>query len=152
MPRSNIAAGWRSLCPVAIATIANRYELLRRLGAGGMGDVWQANDTLLGRHVAIKFVSDQELRETPGASEILRDEAKTAGGLLGHPQIVSVLDLITVETDLHRGPAIIMEYIDGCNLAEWISVHALRVPEATRVRLGLYILIPTGLIPTGRSN
>jgi len=73
----------------------------------------------------------------------LRDEAKTAGGLLGHPQIVSVLDLITVETDLHRGPAIIMEYIDGCNLAEWISVHALRVSEATRVRLGLYIALET---------
>jgi serine/threonine protein kinase len=127
---------------MAIETIAGRYELVRRLGAGGMGDVWLAWDLLLGRHVAMKFVGERELRETPGANEILRDEAKTAGSLLGNPQIVSVLDLLDVEIDLHRGPALIMEYLEGGNLAEWMSGHSPRVAdEVTRQQMNLYIAL-----------
>lgn len=126
---------------MAIETIAGRYDVLRRLGTGGMGDVWLAEDTLLGRPVAMKFVGERELRETPGAKEILQDEAKTAGRLLGHPQVVSVLDLLDVDTDLHAGPAVIMEYIDGCNLAEWIAVHRKRVDEPTRNKVGLFIAL-----------
>ncbi|MDT0277551.1 serine/threonine-protein kinase [Blastococcus goldschmidtiae] len=122
-----------------LEVLADRYEVLRRLGQGGMGDVCLAQDTLLGRDVAVKFVSDRALRETPGSADILRDEAKTAGSLLGHPQIVSVLDLLHVSTDLHEGPAIVMEYVAGCNLAEWITVHQNKLDVRTRQQVGLYI-------------
>lgn len=120
-------------------TINERYDVTERLGVGGMGEVWRAYDRLLGRAVAIKFVSERELRETPGAEAILRDEAKAAGSLLGHPQVVCVVDLIDVSTDLHRGPALIMEYVEGCNLAEWIALHSRTLDDFTREKIGLYI-------------
>lgn len=127
---------------MAIETIGERYEVLSRLGAGGMGDVWLADDTVLGRQVALKFVGAQELRESPGAAEILRDEARTAGKLIGHPQIVSVLDLLDVDTDLHKGPAIILEYMDGCNLADWIATRAPQLSDdETRTKIALYIAL-----------
>jgi serine/threonine protein kinase len=126
---------------VPIETLQGRYEVERRLGAGGMGDVWLANDTLLGRFVALKFVGDRELRETPGAEQILMDEAKAAGRLLGHANVVGVLDLIQVDSSLHSGPCIIMEYVDGLNLAEWISSYRFNVDEPTRTQIGLYLAL-----------
>ncbi|MGC4796919.1 serine/threonine-protein kinase [Micromonospora saelicesensis] len=126
---------------MAIEIINGRYEVEERLGSGGMGEVWRAFDPLLGRDVAIKFVGERELRESPGAESMLRDEARAAGKLLGHPQIVAVLDFIETTTALHRGPALVMEYVAGCNLAEWINVHHPHFDEVTRNVLGLYISI-----------
>ncbi|MCU7728988.1 serine/threonine protein kinase [Actinoplanes sp. KI2] len=126
---------------MAVEVINDRYEVLRRLGSGGMGDVWLAVDTLLGRNVAIKFVGERELRETPGAREVLRDEAKALGSLLGNPQVVSLVDLIEVGTPLHDGPALVMEYVEGCNLAEWITIYAPRLDDRTRQVTGLYIAL-----------
>lgn len=120
--------------------INGRYNLERRLGAGGMGDVWLASDDLLGRSVAIKFVNERELRETPGAEAILRDEARHAGQLLGHPQVVSVLDLIDVDTELHKGPAVVLEYVEGCTVGEWIATHREKSDDFTRSQCGLYIV------------
>jgi serine/threonine protein kinase len=122
-----------------IEAVAGRYELKRRLGSGGMGDVWLADDQVMGRPVAIKFIGERELRESPGAEAILRDEAKVAGRLLGVPQVVSVLDLIDVDTTINKGPAIVMEFVDGCTLADWISTKALSLSEVTRLYTGLYI-------------
>ena len=139
-------AVWRDpdyTCFVAIANVADRYDVIQRLGKGGMGDVWLANDTLLGRDVALKFVDERHLRETPSAGRILEDEARTAGKLLGLPQVVSVLDLLHAETALHRGPVLVMELINGCNLAEWISIHRPRLDETGRYYLGLYISLET---------
>ncbi|SCF32945.1 Serine/threonine protein kinase [Micromonospora chaiyaphumensis] len=104
-----------------------------------MGEVWRAHDRLLGRDVAMKFIGERELRETPGAEAILRDEARAGGSLLGHPQIVSVLDLLEVDTALHQGPALVMEYVEGCNLAEWIVRYVPKLDEYTRQVLGLFI-------------
>lgn len=124
---------------MGIEVIGDRYDVARRLGSGGMGDVWLAEDSLLGRPVAIKFVGERELRDTPGAAQILRDEAKHAGRLLGHPQVVSVLDLIEVDTDLHAGPAVVLEYLEGCNVGEWIAQHSPGLDDYTRLLTGLYI-------------
>ncbi|MFF5054157.1 serine/threonine-protein kinase [Micromonospora sp. NPDC000663] len=124
---------------MAIETINDRFEITSRLGSGGMGEVWRAYDQLLGRDVAMKFIGERELRETPGAESILRDEARAGGSLLGHPQVVSVLDLLDVDTSLHKGPALVMEYVEGCNLAEWIAQHVPKLDERTRQVLGLFI-------------
>ncbi|MDI5937158.1 hypothetical protein BSA16_11730 [Micromonospora sp. Rc5] len=123
--------------------INDRYEIKRRLGSGGMGEVWLAYDCLLGRNVAVKFVGEKELRETPEAHKILRDEAKAAGGLLGCPQVVSVLDLLEACTEIHQGPALVMEYVEGCNVAEWIGTYAPQLDETTRHIIGLYITLET---------
>jgi serine/threonine-protein kinase len=125
---------------MAYDRINDRYNLERRLGAGGMGDVWLASDDLLGRSVAIKFVGERELRETPGAEEILRDEARHAGRLLGNSQVVAVLDLIDVDTDMHKGPAVVLEYVRGCTVGEWIAVHRDQLDDFTRSQTGFYII------------
>lgn len=120
--------------------INDRYDLQRRLGAGGMGDVWLAQDDLLGRRVAMKFVGERELNETPGAEDILRDEARHAGQLLGHPQVVAVLDLIDVDTDLHTGPAVVLEYVEGCTVGHWIALHRKTMDAFTQTQTALYIV------------
>lgn len=107
-----------------------------------MGDVWLADDSRLGRRVAMKFVNERELEQNPGASKILQDEAKTAGSLLGHPNIVSVLDLFNSQTSLNQGPVLVMEYVDGCNLGEWIAKFAPAIQdEPTRLLINLYIAL-----------
>lgn len=124
---------------MVIEKILDRYAVTERLGAGGMGDVWRADDEVLGRRVAIKFVGERELRENPGARSILEDEARNAGRLLGHPNILSVLDLLQVDTPLHKGPAIVLEYVEGCNVAEWMATYRPKLNTKTAFFTSLYI-------------
>ena len=124
---------------MVIEIISGRYEIQRRVGSGGMGDVWLADDALLGRPVAIKFVSERGLRQNPGSESVLKDEARNAGQLLGHPNVVAVLDLIDVNSSLHQGPAVILEYVDGCDGGDWIYQHRLKMDEPTQLFTALYI-------------
>jgi serine/threonine-protein kinase len=87
------------------------YEILTPLGAGGMGEVYRARDTRLGRLVAIKFVSADLLKTDPTARERLDREARLASSL-NHPGIVTVYDV--GEFDEH--PYIVMELIEGQSL------------------------------------
>src|SRR2546422_402761 len=90
-----------------------RYEIQRRLGRGGMGTVYAAHDSILGRLVAIKvFASDLDI---PDARERFVREARSAAAL-AHPHIVAVHDF----GDHESQPYIVMEYIKGETLAELI--------------------------------
>ena len=95
--------------------IGTRYRLVRRIGSGGMADVWSADDEMLGRQVALKF-----LHERFGADEQFverfRREAQAAAGLQ-HPNIVSVYD-----RGEHEGRYwIAMEYVQGAALKDLIE-------------------------------
>ncbi len=95
--------------------IGERYRLIRRIGSGGMADVWSADDEMLGRQVALKF-----LHERFGADEQFverfRREAQAAAGLQ-HPNIVSVYD-----RGEHEGRYLIaMEYVQGAALKDLIE-------------------------------
>jgi serine/threonine-protein kinase len=90
--------------------IANRYRLIRRLGRGGVGTVYQAIDIHLGRAVAIKALHE------PLALDLLRSEARSLARL-AHPNIVALYDL--VETD---GRAyLVMEFLDGWDLERLVA-------------------------------
>jgi serine/threonine protein kinase len=100
--------------------LAGRYELLSRLGAGGYGRVWLAEDTRLGVRVAVKELSvpaGVTAAETAERVERAVGEARNAAQLRDHPNIVTVHDAF-----IERGrPWTIMQYIPGLSLAEEIS-------------------------------
>ncbi len=96
--------------------LAGRYRLRRRLGAGGMGEVYEAEDTTTGRTVAVKRMRPDVARHEATRRRFLR-EAKTAAAL-DHPNIVRVLD---VGEDAHGRPFLVMEHVEGRTLAERIE-------------------------------
>jgi eukaryotic-like serine/threonine-protein kinase len=97
--------------PARGVTLAGgRYKLVRRLGGGGMATVWMADDTRLGRQVAVKVISDVLAAQAPYV-ERFRREARIAAGL-SHPNLVKVYDF---GSDGER-PFLVMEYIEGAAL------------------------------------
>lgn len=112
--------------------IAGRYRLQRRVGVGGMGEVWQALDESLGRVVAVK-----PLAPAPGSSDEeaarAKERAMREGRIaarLQHPGAVTVYD---VAEDGGR-PVLVMEYVPGENLAELIARRGtLPADEVARI-------------------
>jgi eukaryotic-like serine/threonine-protein kinase len=91
-----------------------RYQVLRKLGAGGMANVYLAEDQELGRRVAIKILNDRHANDEQFV-ERFRREAKNAAAL-SHPNIVSIYDRGEAEGTYY----IAMEYLDGRSLKELI--------------------------------
>ncbi len=95
--------------------LANRYEILDKIGAGGMSDVFLAKDHSLGREVAVKILK-QEFAEDRTFVAKFRAEAQAAAGL-EHPNIVSIYD-VGSEGSLYY---IVMEYVEGITLKTYIN-------------------------------
>src|SRR5881392_3580367 len=91
-----------------------RYKILRKLGAGGMADIYLAEDQELGRRVAIKILNDRHANDEQFV-ERFRREAKNAAAL-SHPSIVSIYDRGEAEGTYY----IAMEYLEGRSLKELI--------------------------------
>jgi serine/threonine protein kinase len=94
---------------------AGRYRLERLVGAGGMATVWLGRDERLNRPVAVKVISDA-LAADPAFLARFTREARVASSLT-HPNLVKVFDF---DTEVDR-PFLVMEYVDGDNLAERIA-------------------------------
>jgi tetratricopeptide (TPR) repeat protein len=114
----------------------SKYEIVRPLGSGGMGEVYLAFDKVLNRDVAIKFVSADRIAD-PAAEQRLLREAQAAAAL-DHPSICGV-------HDVHIGPdgrvCIVMQYVEGETLAERLR----RGPLPARQALALVTDIAEGL-------
>lgn len=107
----------------------DEFKILHRLGEGGMGTVYLAEDTILGRKVALKVLS-QHLIANPKAVERFREEARSAAQLT-HPAIVPVFKLgSTAGKDY-----IVSEFIDGPTLREEIAGrHELRTDDRRNIK------------------
>jgi beta-lactam-binding protein with PASTA domain/predicted Ser/Thr protein kinase len=103
-----------------------RYRILRKLGSGGMANVYLAEDEELGRRVAIKILNDKHANDESFV-ERFRREAKHAAGL-SHPNIVSIYDRGEAEGTYY----IAMEYLEGRSLKELISSRG-PAPVATAI-------------------
>ena len=96
-------------------TIAERYEIVGKVGAGGMSDVYKAKDTILGRYVAIKVLKHEYSEDRTFVTKF-RTEAQSAAAL-EHPNIVNIYD-VGSEKGLHY---IVMEYVEGITLKTYIE-------------------------------
>lgn len=95
--------------------LGNRYEVIEKIGAGGMADVYKGRDTMLNRYVAIKVLK-KEFREDQTFVKKFRSEAQAAAGLL-NPNIVNVYD-VGEDRGLYY---MVMELVEGITLKEYID-------------------------------
>jgi tetratricopeptide (TPR) repeat protein/predicted Ser/Thr protein kinase len=110
-----------------IGETVSKYRILSKLGEGGMGEVYLAEDTELNRKAALKFLPD-EMASNPEALARFKREAQTAAGL-NHPNIVTVY-----EVGQYKGrPFIAMAYVDGEPLADVITRGGLGVDRIIEI-------------------
>ncbi|MGL4175966.1 MAG: protein kinase domain-containing protein [Dermatophilaceae bacterium] len=107
--------------------LAGRYVLESPIGNGGMGQVWRATDTVLGRAVAVKTIDLQRIPDQAGAERFEREARVTAS--LNHPNVVTVHDS-GVEGDT---AFLVMELLPGPSLAERMTEGPLPVEEVVEV-------------------
>lgn len=108
--------------------LGGRYQVIERIGGGGMALVYRAHDILLNRNVAIKVLRSQFVHDEEFIRRFRR-EAQSAASL-SHPNVVSIYD-VGQEDEIHY---IVMEYIEGKNLNEIIKERApLQVDESVRI-------------------
>src|ERR687885_1841955 len=122
-----------------------RYKILRKLGAGGMANVYLAEDQELGRRVAIKILNERHANDEQFV-ERFRREAKNAAGL-SHANIVSIFDRGEAEGTYY----IAMEYLDGRSLKEMITKRGpapinVAVEYARQILAALRFAHRTGLV------
>ncbi len=110
--------------------IEDRYEILEKIGTGGMSDVYKARCHKLNRFVAIKFLKAEFCEDKNFVSNFLI-EAQNAAALL-HPNVVSVYDVNETDGIYY----IVMEFVDGITLKKYININGkLPVKEATSIAI-----------------
>ena len=110
-----------------IGQILGHYRIVKHIGKGGMGDVYLAEDTRLGRKVAVKFLAPELVRDQQSLARF-RNEARAAAEL-SHPNIATLYDIGEVDGK----PFLVLEYIEGRTLRERCAQGPLPIHEIVRI-------------------
>jgi len=113
--------------PALAGSTLSHYRIVRRIGAGGMGEVFLAEDTSLGRQVALKFLPPGVTRDDTAHTRLVR-EARAAAAL-SHPYVCAIHEVVEFE----GRDVIVMEYVDGQTLRERLATGPIPLPEALRI-------------------
>ncbi len=103
------------------------YEIISRLGSGGMGQVYLALDKRLGRYVAVKFLAPEFVSDQLSLMRLVQ-EARTASAL-NHPNILTIFDVGELEGEHF----IVSEYVEGTTLRTALETNALNTPAAIEI-------------------
>ncbi len=119
---------------LAPGTLLGHYKIVRRLGQGSMGVVYEAIDQKLGRHVAVKLIIPQEDRATRASSAVERfwREARAASSL-NHPGICTIYEL----NEAGESPFIVMELLEGSSLEKLYRGHPMPYPKLVEMGVQL---------------
>jgi eukaryotic-like serine/threonine-protein kinase len=116
---------------LAAGTLLGHYKIVRRLGQGGMGVVYEAADQKLGRHVAVKLLTEAT-RDSSAALERFWREARAASSL-NHPGICTIYEL----NETAESPFIVMELLEGSSLEKLYRGHAMPYPKLVEMGVQL---------------
>ena len=114
-----------------VGTTISHYEVLEKLGEGGMGMVYKARDTQLGRFVAIKVLIPASGESSDRRARFLL-EARAASSL-NHPNIITIHDIVTTDS----GDCIVMEFVRGQTLGDMLA--AGKIPTVDALKYGIQI-------------
>ncbi len=113
----------RSHLILSKGSIVNQYRIIDKIGAGGMGEVFLADDTKLGRRVALKFLPAHQAEDVAIRARFTREAQ--AAAKLDHPNIVTIHEV----SEFNGRPFFAMQYVDGKTLSHYAQETALPVPK-----------------------
>ena len=132
----------RTHIPLTSGTMVSHYRIVEKIGAGGMGEVYLAEDTELNRKVALKFLPPDLCRDADCRARFKREAQ--AAAKLSHPNIVTIYEV----AEFHDRPYIVMEYLPGKSLKEIIRSGDMPLGKA----IDLAVQIGEGLDAAHRAG